>query len=99
MKAQNDQARIAVRMVRGEEAVKIHGKMVPIRAEVASLDALSAHADYEEILGWLGHMRKPPIATFATHGEADAAEALARRIGERLGWPCQVPEDRQSVAL
>jgi len=87
------------RMLRGEEAVKIHGKMVPIRAEVASLDSLSAHADYEEILDWLGHLGKPPIATFVTHGEADAAESLARLISERLGWPCQVPEQLHAVAL
>lgn len=87
------------RMLRGEEAVKIHGKMVPVRAEVASLDSLSAHADYEELLDWLGHLREAPIDTFVTHGEVEAAKALARRIDERLGWPCRVPDQLQAVTI
>ncbi len=87
------------RILRGEEAVKIHGAMVPIRAEVAALDNLSAHADYEEILDWLGHLRKPPIATYVTHGEAAAAAAMAQQIENRLGWPCMLPTYQQSVVL
>ena len=63
--------------------------MVPVRAEVASLDDLSAHADYAEILDWLGHMRNPPIATFVTHGGgAGAADPRTPGLalpGSRIG--------------
>jgi metallo-beta-lactamase family protein len=37
-------------IVGGAREVKVHGALVPIRAEVAVLDGLSAHADYEELL-------------------------------------------------
>lgn len=87
------------RIVRGEAAVKIHGAMVPINAEVALLENISAHADYEEILDWLGHIRQAPTTTFITHGEAPAAEAMRQQIEERFGWPAIVPEYRQSVEL
>jgi metallo-beta-lactamase family protein len=79
-------------MVAGAEMVKIHGEYVPVRAEVALIDNLSAHADAAEILGWLGGFRRPPRRTFVTHGEPAAADALRLRIEERLGWDCTVPD-------
>jgi len=79
-------------MVAGAEAVKIHGEYVPVRAEVANMESLSAHADYAEILGWLGGFSHPPKMTFITHGEPAAADELRRRIAESLGWECAVPE-------
>src|SRR5581483_2832290 len=44
-------------MLAGANEVKIHGQYVPVRAEIAVLHNLSAHADYGEILGWLDHFR------------------------------------------
>jgi metallo-beta-lactamase family protein len=86
-------------IVAGAQSVKIHGGYVPIRAEVVSLDTISAHADYAEILDWLASFVKPPRQTFVTHGEPVAADALRLRIGESLGWDCTVPEHGQRVAL
>ncbi len=88
------------KIVAGAEAVKIHGQYVPIKAEVANLDTLSAHADADEILGWLKGFAKPPRMTFVTHGEADASDALRIRIGEELGWDSvSVPEPGGKAAL
>ncbi len=86
-------------MLRGVEAIKIHGKYVSVRAEVASIDNLSAHADYSEILNWLKHFAAPPRHTFITHGEPDAADALRRHIEENLGWHTSVPEYQETVSL
>ncbi len=82
-------------LVEGAASVKIHGEYVPVRAEVVNLDSLSAHADYAEILRWLGGFKRPPQRTFITHGEPAAADELRRRITESLGWECRVPEYRQ----
>ncbi|SAL61720.1 MBL fold metallo-hydrolase RNA specificity domain-containing protein [Caballeronia humi] len=82
-----------------EPAIKIHGEYVPVRARVTLIDSLSAHADYSEILAWLGAMPGVPQRTFVTHGEPAAADALRRRIGETLHWPCEVPTYLQSVEL
>lgn len=87
------------RMLKGEKEIKIHGLMVPINAEITELDNMSAHADYEEILTWLGHMRKPPIKTFVTHGEESAALAMKDHIEERFGWKCEMPDYMQTVEL
>ena len=87
------------RILAGEKAVKIHGQYVPIRAEVADLDMLSAHSDADETLGWLGNFKCPPKHTFVTHGEPEAADALRHRIAEELGWEASAPEHRESVEL
>ncbi|MCL5801494.1 MAG: MBL fold metallo-hydrolase [Gammaproteobacteria bacterium] len=86
-------------MLNGAEAIKIHGEYVPLRAEVAALDNLSAHADYEEIIDWLKHFHAPPRQTFITHGEPAAADALRHRIEERLRWNVRVPDYLEKVTL
>jgi len=86
-------------MTAGAESVKIHGGYVPIRAEVANLQMLSAHADADEIMSWLRGLAMPPRMTFVTHGEPAAADALRHRIAEELGWPCMVPDYRDEAGL
>ncbi|MGE3320179.1 MAG: MBL fold metallo-hydrolase RNA specificity domain-containing protein [Candidatus Berkiella sp.] len=87
------------RIVKGEKAVKIHGMMVPIEAEVAQLDNVSAHADYEEILGWLSHFEYSPKKVFITHGDIQAAISLKEKIETKFHWKCIVPEYLQIEKL
>ncbi len=86
-------------MVAGEPEIRIHGEWVPVRAEVAQLDTLSAHADGPGIVGWLKSFASEPQRTFVVHGEADAADALRRRIEGELGWNVTVPETGYRTAL
>lgn len=86
-------------IVQGAETIKIHGEYVPVRAEVHQMENLSAHADADEIMGWLHGFQAPPRRTFITHGEPDAADALRRRIEEELKWSCDIPEYLQRNAL
>ena len=79
-------------MVEGAHEVKIHGQWIPIRAEVANLPMLSAHADADEILRWLSGFRRPRKKTFIVHGEPHASDALRLQIPDKLGWDCIVPE-------
>lgn len=86
-------------IVHGADTVKIHGEQIPVRAEVAMIDNLSAHADAGEILQWLRGFTTPPRRTFVTHGEPTAADALRHRIEEELGWDCRVPDYLEQVRL
>ena len=83
----------------GAHSVRIHGQEVPIRAEVARLDSLSAHADAGEIMQWLRGFTAAPRTTFITHGEPAAADALRQRIGRELGWACHMPFYLERVTL
>ena len=86
-------------LAQGAAEIKIHGQYVPVRAEVVNVDMLSAHADYEEILAWMARLPRPPREAFVTHGEPASADALRRRIGDRLGWKSSVPEEGARVEL
>ena len=86
-------------MVAGAPSVKIHGQEVPVRAHVTQINDLSAHADYSEILRWMGGFKEAPRRTFVTHGEPDAADEMRKHIAHELGWACEVPEYLQKVEL
>ncbi len=86
-------------LVGGAKAVKIFGDYVPVRAEVANLDLLSAHADRQQLLDWLAQLPAAPRRVFVTHGEPVAADALRLAIEERFGWDCVVPEYRAAYEL
>ena len=77
----------------------MHGRQVRIRARIESMDNMSAHADYGEILGWLGKFHKAPRTTFLVHGEPKGAEALKGRITEQLRWNVEVPVYLQKFTL
>jgi metallo-beta-lactamase family protein len=86
-------------IVGGAPSVKIHGQQVPIRAEVAQLDSMSAHADRNELLAWIAALPAAPKRVFVTHGEPVAADSLRQAIEERQRWPCSVPEYRDMLEL
>ncbi len=87
------------KMLGGAREVKIHGRQIQVRAEVKNLDMLSAHADEDGIMGWLGSFDAAPKMTFINHGEPEAAASLRQRIESELGWSCRVPEYCDTVVL
>lgn len=86
-------------LLAGARELTIHGQSVPVRAAVESLHMLSAHADADEILGWLGNLPVAPEQAFVIHGEAQAAETLRDRISAELGWQASTPRYGQSFDL
>jgi metallo-beta-lactamase family protein len=79
-------------LLEGATEVKLHGQYVPVRARIAQLEGLSAHADYQEIIDWLRASAIAPRRVFVTHGEPAAADALRRRLHEAFGWAPVVPD-------
>jgi metallo-beta-lactamase family protein len=88
------------RILKGEKEIKIHGEMHAVKARIETLTGTSAHADYSEILQWLGNFKKEPKKTFITHGEIEAAKSLKEKIEKQLGWKnVIIPEYLQSEIL
>ena len=83
----------------GATEVKIHGRYVPVRAEVVALDEFSVHADADDVLAWLRSAPRAPQACYVVHGEADASAALADRIRAELGWCAVVPRPGERVLV
>jgi metallo-beta-lactamase family protein len=83
----------------GEKEIKIHGEWVTVNAQVESMGSLSAHADSEEIMRWLGGFKRPPRTTFIVHGEPDASQVLHSKIVKELGWNAVIPTYNEIVEL
>jgi metallo-beta-lactamase family protein len=87
------------RIVDGAETVRLFGEQHAVRAKVYTIGGLSAHADRDAPLGWLGGFRPPPRATWVVHGEPLAAHALRDEIEQRFAWRATVPDARRTVTL
>ena len=76
----------------GADTIRIHGRDVPVQAEVAQLQAASAHADARQLIAWLRTMPQAPGQVYVVHGERTASDELRKRIKHELGWRAVVPE-------
>lgn len=80
------------KLLEGATELKIFGKHIPIKAKIHHLESLSAHADQEELLQWMGSIKNIPEKVFLIHGEQTSLEAYRSKIKEQLGWNCHVPK-------
>lgn len=86
-------------LVDGAQTIKIHGEIIPVRAEVVRNDQMSAHADRNEMLRWLRGFSRPPAMTFLVHGEPEAMAAMAGAIEQELGWRTHQPQHHERVEI
>jgi metallo-beta-lactamase family protein len=86
-------------LVEGATEVKIHGALVPVLARIEKIESMSAHADAEELLRWLGGFTRPPALTCLVHGEPDSMDTFRRKIEGRLGWTVRMPDYLETIAL
>jgi metallo-beta-lactamase family protein len=86
-------------LVAGARETKIHGEIVPVSARIEKLDSMSAHADSNEIMTWLGHFKSAPARTFLVHGDHEPMDALAARIRAELGWDVATPAWKEQASL
>ncbi len=87
------------RVLEGEDEVRIMKNWVPVRCHVERVEGFSAHADWKAVLRWLEGLQTTPKTVFTTHGEPEAAAAMAEHIRERFGWNVQIPQYGESVEL
>jgi len=86
-------------LLQGARQVKIHGGMVDVRAEIRMLGQFSAHADYSEILRWLGNFKRAPREAFIVHGEPEPRRVLREMIVREFGWKVTLPEHLEKCDL
>jgi metallo-beta-lactamase family protein len=77
-------------ILEGAKEVRILGQQCAVRAEIRKINGFSAHADRDELTGWLSCLKRPPKHVFVTHGEPEAANAFASWLSEKMGWNVSV---------
>ena len=86
-------------LIEGAHHVTMYGQEVPVRARIAKINGMSAHADAGEIMRWLRTFPRAPKTTYLVHGEPPAQAALQARIQKELSWTVEIPSHGQTVEL
>ena len=75
------------------------GEEIGVKAHIYNLDGLSAHADRQEILDWIGCFTTKPAEVFLVHGEMESARALERLLTEKLQLESYIPRYGDTAVL
>ena len=87
------------RLAEGEKQVKIFGEEHDVRAEVASISGLSAHADQPYLVEYGTASKDTLKGIFLVHGESDAALTLKQKLEEAGVAKVHYPEMGEQVEL
>jgi metallo-beta-lactamase family protein len=83
----------------GATHLKMHGRYVPVRADVIEVPYFSVHADCDDLLGWIKSAEELPSTVYVVHGEPRSSRSLAQRIEEDLGICAVAPFLGERVRL
>jgi metallo-beta-lactamase family protein len=83
----------------GVRFTRMHGQEIPVAAKIVAIDSMSAHADANEILRWLGGFKRPPALTCLVHGEPGPMDVLKARIERELDWTVKAPLHQEKMNI
>lgn len=83
----------------GAKEIKMRGKYWTVLANISLIDGLSAHADQNELLHWIGKLKHTPSRIFITHGEKESSHVFCEKIKAMYTWNSGVPQHNQVVEL
>lgn len=88
------------RLKAGEKVVKIFGDEFMVKARVESIDAYSAHGDYEEMLQYLS-CQNPALVkeVFLVHGDTESMTAFSIKLRETGFKEVSIPSQGDSVTI
>jgi metallo-beta-lactamase family protein len=86
-------------IVEGEREVRIFGEMFPVKAKVTQIHGFSAHADRDDLLAWFKSFQDKPKVVCITHGEPDAANALAKAMKNKFHQSVKVVSYQEKFTL
>lgn len=87
------------RLLDGAHELKLFGKYYPVKANIAHLESLSAHADQSELMKWLKGIKNIPEKVFLVHGEPTSLDAFRSKINDDLKWRVHVPKLFETIEI
>ncbi len=87
------------RLVDGAEEVTIHGEKIAVRAKVHTMGGFSAHAGQTDLLKWFAPLAAGKPKVVLVHGEDNQRKTLAKKIQEKHGLKCCVPDMGDTIEL
>jgi metallo-beta-lactamase family protein len=72
------------------DKVTLFGEEIAVKCNIYSFRGMSAHADRDGLLKWVGSFEKKPEKVFVVHGESEVCELFAKTLGD-LGYSAVAP--------
>jgi metallo-beta-lactamase family protein len=86
-------------LVDGKPEVKIHGDEYEVKANVHTVGGLSAHADIDDLMRWVGHFKDSRPQVHVVHGEPESKQNFSRRMEDELRFDVSIPDPGDVLEL
>jgi len=93
------QGTLGRQIVDGAKSIKLFGEEIAVRARIYTIGGLSAHADRQELMGWLNKFKTRPKKIFVVHGEEETSLEFAKAVHEKFLVDTYVPKPLEEVKL
>lgn len=87
------------RIIEGAKKITILGTTLQVNAHIHTVGGLSAHADLDEMLAWLGFYEESKPEVFLVHGDPEACEAFSGHIRDRYSLRAHIPDWHESALI
>lgn len=87
------------RLVEGAKELRIFGQLFEVRAEVQTINGLSAHAGQDALLKYAAAVKGRAKKIYLVHGEQDAATAFMQKLNENGIGPFEYPVWKEQVEI
>jgi metallo-beta-lactamase family protein len=87
-------------LLAGNNSVHIMGDAYEVRCDVASIQSLSAHGDYNDLLQFLSCQETTDVKKiFLVHGEYNVQKQFAQRLNTKGFKDVEIPERHEESEL
>jgi metallo-beta-lactamase family protein len=83
----------------GARTVSIDGEKVKVRAQIATIQGFSGHADRDQLVGLVAHGGDKAKQIFVTMGEERSSLFLTQRLRDYLSVNAVAPEENQEIEI
>lgn len=91
---------LGARILRGDKEVSIHGTVYEVKAEIKKIDSFSGHADYKEMISFLGCQDKSAVEKiFLVHGEFEVQKKYAESLKDEGFINVEIPARGQEYII
>jgi metallo-beta-lactamase family protein len=91
---------LGAKLMRGEKEVKIYTQEFQVKANIASIKSMSAHADYDDLCQFIACQKSSLVKSlFIVHGEYDVQEEFRNRLLKKGFKDIEIPNRHQIFNL
>ncbi|MBT3983380.1 MAG: MBL fold metallo-hydrolase [Bacteriovoracaceae bacterium] len=85
------------RLQDGAKTIRIHHEEIEVHASIFTIEGLSAHGDYMDMINWLEHFQVLPKCIFLNHGELHASTHFKNILEGKFGVKVHIVKHGEEI--